>query len=40
MSVAVAHAGRGAGADALVGKLFDLDALDALVGRLLAARAA
>ena len=40
MSAAAADTGRAAGADALVGKPFDLDALDALVGRLLAARAA
>jgi CheY-like chemotaxis protein len=35
MSAAGAHLGRGAGADAVVAKPFDLDALDALVQRLL-----
>ena len=39
MSAAETYAGRGTGADALVGKPFDLDALDILVGRLLTARA-
>jgi len=38
MSAAHLRGAMGAGADAIIGKPFDLDALDALVQRLLAAR--